>query len=255
MSKISQETLKAIKQKNIQPKPKWHFLLKDSVLWTLFGITLVVGGLAVSAFLFHILNVDYDIYREAQRGPVSHFLLSLPYLWMLLLVLLLGLSMYNMRHTRKGYRFKTIFVWAASILGSLVIGVVLFAVGLGAALDDRAGELLPGFEGFEERREHIFEDNEGLLAGTIIELMGDEEFILEAFDGEEWIIRTNEETKTGPLELEEGIRVGLIGEVEEEGIFDAEAIRPWDDGPGRGGPLGKKKPPIERKLVLPRTSE
>ena len=241
MCNITKDTLEKIKKDDIKPTPKWHFLLKSWVMWVAFGVALVIGAMSVSISLFLISNEDFELHEEFERGFGEHVLLSLPYVWLVLLVLFLAVAVYNFHHTRGGYKFKSILIWLASIIASLILGVAFFYAGFGQALDDVAEDTLPFYEGFEERREKLFEGKDHLIAGEVVEITNDTMIVVDAFEGQTWTVSIDEETKTPPLEV--GMRIGAVGERQDNNTFEAEAIMPWDAGPGRGGPFGRHSRP------------
>ena len=83
---LSQKVLEEIKDKKIEPKAKWQFLLKDSFVWILFGLSIFVGALATAAAIFNIKFSDWDIYDRAPGGRFSFVMEVLPYFWVIILL-------------------------------------------------------------------------------------------------------------------------------------------------------------------------
>ena len=49
---FDQKLVAKIKQANIAPKPRWHFLLKNSVIWAAGTLSLLIGAGAASVMIY-----------------------------------------------------------------------------------------------------------------------------------------------------------------------------------------------------------
>jgi hypothetical protein len=231
MGDLGNKILERIKEEKIEPRPRWQFLLKDYFVWSAFGISLLVGALAFCVMLSIILDNDWDIYRYLEISPFEHFLISLPYLWILLLFLFLAIAYYNYRHTKKGYCCKTFTILALSIFGSLILGTFFHSLGLGGKIDRTLSRNFPVYQKIHcccHRQDIWSQPEKGLLGGRITGIKSISNFDLEDFNGLAWQIEKDEGAfLRGPVLVEIGEEVRLIGKKKSERVFRAFEIRPW----------------------------
>ncbi|HSA07753.1 MAG TPA: hypothetical protein P5099_00025, partial [Candidatus Moranbacteria bacterium] len=62
MTEISDKIIKDIKEKNIHPKPRWFFAVRNLAFWLLFIAAIFVGALSFAVILDVLTNHDWDIY-------------------------------------------------------------------------------------------------------------------------------------------------------------------------------------------------
>ena len=86
---LEQKIIDKIKTGSLSPKPRWHFLLKERLVWTIGLLALLVGAAAVSVMLYLANNNDWLVYEKAGRNFGAWLLLSLPYFWLVFLTLFL----------------------------------------------------------------------------------------------------------------------------------------------------------------------
>jgi ABC-type dipeptide/oligopeptide/nickel transport system permease component len=116
---VAEKTLKKIEEEHIKPEPRWHFILKDCSLWVAFIGSIFIGAIAISASIFMLTDQDWNVYRVLDRSLFKHILISLPYLWIIILLILMLLAYYNFKSTKGGYRYEMHTVVLCSILKTL----------------------------------------------------------------------------------------------------------------------------------------
>lgn len=231
MGDLGSKILEKIKEEKIEPKPHWQFLLKDYFIWLAFAVSVVVGALAFCVTLSIIIDNDWDIYRYLEIGPFEHFLISLPHLWILLLLLFLAVAYYNYRHTKKGYCCRAFTILALSILGSVILGTFFHILGLGGRIDRTLSRNFPVYQQIHcccHRQDIWTQPEKGLLGGRIKRILTPKRFNLEDFSGSLWEIERDEDTllRNGVV-IFEGNEVKVIGERKENNLFHALEIRLW----------------------------
>lgn len=231
-NKFDEELLDKIKTKHLLPTPKWHFLLKNYVVWGIGFLSLVIGGLAFSVIIYMFSYNDWNIYDKLSSSFTEFVILTLPYFWIVLLIFFIIVINYNIKYTKQGYRYHVSVILAVSIILSIGLGVLFFGLGMGQAIDDILGERMPFYERIINRR--IVDWNrpeQGRLTGIIVSSPADDKFILFGFDKHEWeVSHTN--AKLDPFaEIKIGLPVRLIGRQTKSYFFEAEQILPV--GPGR----------------------
>jgi len=200
-------------------------MAKDCAFWSVFILSIGIGAVAFSAFLYRVTSSDWDIYHQLGRGPVPHFFLTLPYLWIAVIVGFSFLAIYNFQHTKKGYRHKPIIIIAVSIMSGVVLGTFLFLIGGGHEVDHQLLGRQPMAKVFYDKQmKHWQHPEKGLLGGEIIDLQSGGTLILLDLDDQEWKVIYRE----GPLSpiLVHGAEVKLLGEIIGEFEFEAYKIRP-----------------------------
>jgi len=229
MNNISDQVFKQIKENKIKPKPRWYFLTKNYFIWSMFGISIILGSFAFSMILFIIKQLDWDIYHYIGDSFLKTVFISLPYLWLIFLILFIGVAYYNFIHTKRGYRFRFVSILLISLIFSILLGTVLYSNGLSKNLENIFSEKIPYYNRLVYTCEKQWMQPErGLLAGTIIETgLPDNNFILMDLDNNRWKIRVGKAIWKGKLTPATGLKIKLIGKLMEDNNFEAVEIRPW----------------------------
>ncbi|MDP3971123.1 MAG: hypothetical protein Q8P90_05560 [bacterium] len=226
---IQKKILDKIQEENITPKPRWNFLLKEYVLWSTAGVSVIVGGLAVSVIIHRFATSDLDFIREAEFGTFRYVMSMMPYFWVVLLAILAGIIYYNIVHTEKGYhyRFSVFFMVLLSL--TLMLGVILHLAGV-ARMSERL--LLQSDSSLlrlaAPKPELWMNPDDGMLVGMIIETSDGMNFQIKDIYGEEWeiIVIEGADVRGDP---HADMFARMIGEQEDEYIFRATKIRLRED--------------------------
>jgi len=224
---ISQEVLEKIK--GSKPRPKWEFLLKDYLIWSLGFVALCLGALSFSTILHMLLHNDWDIYTRINNNIFAFIFLTLPYFWLIFLTLFVAVAQYNIRHTKRGYKFELSKIVIGSVATSIILGSLLYGMGVGRAIDDLIATKAPFYHQFINQRRHIWlQTDKGLLAGVLVGYY-DEDFIIKSVDGRYWLVVTDEAEI--PFEPKTGEAIRCLGELNKQGAFEADLILPMPETP------------------------
>ena len=234
--KKSQKLLNEINTKQIKPSPRWHFVLKNYIFWSVFLMFIILGSVAFSIILYAATESDFDLLSSS--GSKIEFLFSiLPLLWILFLAIFFLVSIFGIRHTKTGYRYPLLKILSVNILLSVLLGVLFFYTGGAEKMERIFAENVPVYKSFEERMISRWSHPEsGFLAGVILENRNNETILIEDFNGKQWEINIQNAVIRPRASLDLGEKTKIIGEVLEENIFAAQEIRRWD---GRGSRNGK----------------
>lgn len=259
MNDSAQKTLNKIKQEQIKPKPKWEFTMKYFALWFVFGILLLISGLAVSAIIYIALGNPWELLRFLGGRMLFYLLISLPYLWVMIMALSIFLAVYNLRHSKTGYRYKNTIIIFSNIALSVILGITFYYLGLGAKTDDFISEKIPAYDNIHHQRARLWlQPEQGMVAGKIEEINNEKKYlILRDFENTEWEIDTSRLSIPAPLNKNLPVVV-VIGEQTGDNTFIAEMIRPLGgpfnrleppSGPpvGRGGDNNHERPPSQKR--------
>jgi len=235
MSKITDKILDTIKSKHIAPKPRWHFVLRQIMLWFVTVISIIVGSLSFSAILFRVVNNDWEILRFINKSPITHAINTLPYIWIIILLIFIGLAYYNTLHTKGAYKHRAYYLVLISVVISLVLGGIFYAIGFGPCVHDFSNKITYIKEVMHNRQSFWMAESDGLIAGEVIHMLsGVGMFGVEDLNDKYWIIRPGNEYYPPPRDfvIEEGAMIKIFGEKIDEEIFEAKKVFPYEMGPG-----------------------
>lgn len=220
---LSEKVLEKIEKEKIKPFPRILFLLKEYSVWILFAITLLVGGLSTSVLIFVFKNNDWDMIGKAERGFFNQLVFTLPYFWIILLIVLLLVSFYEFKKTKIGYKYNPLVIFVASIIFSVILGSITHALGGGSKIEKDFAEKIPFYENTLMPMQAAWHNPDGgSIAGQIFEVEDEENFtIKDRVQGVWKIICEN-----CPFVIAPGQKVKVFGEIKEPGVFIANEIRP-----------------------------
>ena len=223
---ISDKVLEKIQEKNIAIKPKWRFLLEDYVIWIFSIVCLLIGSVAFSVVLYLTINSDWALYKEIDDSLAEFLLLSLPYLWIILVILFVFAADYNFKHTKNGYKYNLKYIVFFGILLSILLGFFMFCLGAGKAIDNVLSDNVPAYNKFIDKRPKLWAHPEkGILAGDILEVNPDKTLKLRDFFGKEYIVDYNNAVLIPDIPLKPGFKIRAIGEQKGD-LFFAQRIAP-----------------------------
>jgi hypothetical protein len=222
---IEKEVLERIEEHSVTPKSKWHFVLKEWVLWTAVVVSVILGGMTFATALSVIEVSDWQLLLSS--GMVSGAVIALPYFWLLLFAFSILLAQYNIRHTEKGYRIHVWMIAVWMIAGSLISGSLLYFAGGGTVIDSALEERVGVYGDWLAPRHAAWNHEEdGLLSGRVSEMVDDE--ILEIIDieGDTWVILVSNDVEYRPKHARPfpGAVLRIVGEKIDEDTFEAKTI-------------------------------
>ena len=235
MSKdLRKKILEKIEKRHLKPKPKWNFVMKNYMVWAIATVSIFIGSLASAVMIFMIRNNDWELLPYISGSKLGYLLASLPYFWLLSIIVLVAVAFYNLKHTKKGYRYPVMIVIIVTVGSSVLLGGVFHAVGWGQAIDNELSENVSLYRDHLDPRRRMWSQAEGgFLAGTIIVLDNEQIFTMRSINGEEWQILYAEARIVGPKDLQINIPVKVIGKKQAEYMIKAELIKTMM-GPGQG---------------------
>ncbi len=220
MNETGKKILEKIKESHIKPKPKREFLLKNYIIWSIFGIAILFGSFAISVIIFMITHTDWQ-YFAIFAGPIKRLLINLPYFWLIILVIFLVIALYNLRHTKKGYRYNTLVIVLGSIIISVVVGSVIYAFGGGEKLEDIFYQRMPIYKKIMNHYGRFsLAPEKGLIAGVVVQV-NENNIKVRDFRGQIWNIATSTD------QFRVGQRVHILGQKISDDEFKAHLIEPW----------------------------
>lgn len=216
LSSLSRDVLAMIKAKKIKPQPKWKFIWRNYFVWAISILSLLVGSLAFSVIIYMLKNSDWDIYENINNSLFKFILVTLPYFWIIFLVIFVFVADYNLKHTKRGYKYQVHFLILFSVALSMLLGSFMYNMGVGRAIDDSFAEKIPLYgkviNRMHKRGMIWYRPSDGFLAGIVVEIGDDNSFKINDIHNMVWQVdaSTADMLLLGDLAVEKGVRI--VGE-------------------------------------------
>lgn len=209
---ISDKTLKLITKNQIKPIPRWEFVMKNLGLWITLLVSLLILIIGISISYFGLIDN-----------------LITPYLWYFIVLIFLGSSFILFNKTKRAYRFYSYQVLLPILFLGLVVGGVVFKLGLASKIDRSLESRSVLYRQMVPMRMVVWNNpREGYLSGKIISINNNSDFKIEDFDNNVWNISgTNINIRTR-VQMVVGEEIKLIGTQLSNNSFSATEIRPWN---------------------------
>ena len=237
----SENFIQRIKEQNIKPIPRWRFTARNAMIWTLVSLSVLIGAISFSIILFVIQQIEFNLISHMTHSRLEMWLGLLPFLWIILLIVFIIISIFGLKKTRKGYKFPVSRVVGGNVIFSILLGTLLF-LGGGARWLENAFEVNMSFyEGINDKKVKMWsKPDQGYLAGTI-EHVYDTTFVIKDFDEASWEVVITNARIFELVELAVGEKVKIIGSLQQGNTFIADEVRPW----GGFGQQGRKRGPMK----------
>lgn len=199
--------LQRIEQEKLQPRSRLFFNGRECMVWALWLLSIVIGALAVAISVFVVMHHQYALYEATHRNLFTFMVDILPVVWLLVFVGMAYFALYNLRHTRYGYRYSVTTILASSIVLSFALGSALQYFGMGYTVDSLLGQQMGMYISQEKFEQALWQQP---AAGRLIGLqvyatVEPEKFVVfEDIAGERWRLNV--------VELVPGDRVLLAGD-------------------------------------------
>ena len=227
IKQIGEKALQTIKQKKISPRSKWQCLLYNKMAWGLSFAFVIIGSLAFSVVIYMVKNNDWDMYSHLNDSLIEFIIITLPYFWIVLLILLVYLAFFSSKFTEQGYRYKLITLLSVGLLINMVLGVIFYSIGFGRIIDSYLENKVQAYHYMFINKARMWTQPEkGLLAGFIISVNKDQ-LTIKDYKNNSWNIELNENVIIkGRIKIDVGLRINIIGEKQDNNNFLAKEIRP-----------------------------
>ncbi len=223
---LSKKVIEEIDSRKIEPIPKWHFVLRRSVFWSLAVISVILGAIAVAVTIFIFFDHDWSVFGLLDQTLFEDILLAIPYLWLLFFGLFIAVSNYSFRQTKTGYKYNMIRV-ASIILGlSIFLGVALNTLDAGDYINHFLLNKVPAYDRLVYTREDVWtRADRGLLAGEVMKIVDSTHFTLNDLKNHEWNIDASKVQSFHPT-LNEAVK--MKGKQIDKNTFQATSIEDWE---------------------------
>lgn len=228
--KFKNDIIEEIKTKKVKPWSRWRFLFLDWLWWGLFVLSVLLGSAVLSVAISFLVQNDWHFYNQVIGLTVGDIISSLPFVWLILLLVLIILARLPLRFTRSGYRLRTFYLIGVSLSLSLFIGSFSFFVGWGDNLEYFSSRIIPYYQKLNPGNIHFWTKPEvGFLGGYIIAIADGDNLIIRDFTNHDWMVYGNNISWLGGAEPKIGSQVKIIGRADnqEKFVFMAKEIRLW----------------------------
>jgi hypothetical protein len=234
----AEKLIKTIQEQQITQVPRWRLRILAWLPGLLFAGSLLAGALACSVILFAVQQAEFNVLRHLGHSAAELLLGLLPLAWLGALAVFLLLSMYSLRHTRRGYKVGWLRMAGYNAALSLLLGTGFFMSGGAEWLEQVFDTRVSAYESIGDRKIRMWSAPErGLLCGTILRA-GDQSLELQDFSGRPWLVHLDSAFIAPAVALEPGERIKLLGKMKGGTGFTAAEIRPWG---GQGMQMHRRK--------------
>jgi hypothetical protein len=214
------------------PRSKTFFQTRECAVWLLWAVSVVVGALAVAVTLFVLNYRQYGLYEATHDDFFTFMVEALPLLWIVVFGLMAFVGVYELRHTKRGYRYSLWQILLSSVVLSLAGGATLQFVGLGYTTDHMLGKQMSMYASQDKIERKMWQNpNDGRLLGRVTKPVEPPTVTatFEDVEGRTWQLDLSElEEEERELLLSEG-QVKVIGLVSNENpeLFHSCGAFPW----------------------------
>jgi len=208
---VKESVLDRIEHGAVTPVARWVFVARNALFWGLWGGAVLIGAAALAAMAFSAEHAGWEFYEATHENFWTFAIEALPYFWIGLLVVVLVVGQYNLRHTKRGYRYAPHLVVLLSIGASTLCGAALYAAGTATFIEHTIGELVPFNHSVITAQRTLWDSPaDGRLIGALTK-PGDPELIFRDSEGETWQLVIEEARERDEALLRLGDEVRLIG--------------------------------------------
>lgn len=173
MDQLIDKTLSRITKDDVQPVPKWVFVVKR-ILWHLATVaSIVLAGLSMAMFYLEYVSFDYEMINRADQGSFGWLILALPWAWLGLFIILMVVAYLDFRKSRYGYRYRSGYLIIALAVCALLTGLVIQFT----HWQERTSEVLAEYPVynfvFSPRAQVWQKPDDCLLAGKVLDFKND----------------------------------------------------------------------------------
>lgn len=242
-----------ISKEGITPRGKTYWLLLDVMVWGLWLLAVLLGALAVAVLLFASLQMSFELYEVTHDSTTEFIMEWLPVLWIIVLAVMSAVAYFNMRHTKRGYKYPLSIIVLSSVGASIVGGFILHFVGVGYYVDTYLGRAMPMYHSQEVMSARNWQrPEEGRLVGRFEgEFENIEMLRFEDLNGEVWQVKIADLRPMDMRLVHSGETVRVIGMVATgtERMIHSCGVFPWLlDKPPALGELQEQRQMFMAKL-------
>lgn len=225
-----------IEAESITPTPKMKFMVTEWGIWLVWGLTVFFGATALAISGYVALSAQYALYEATHENFLTFMVAVIPYIWVVLFALMTYISVYEIKNTKHGYRYSTIFILGSNVIFTVLGAVLLHCLGLGYTLDKKLGEQIGMYMSLDKKEQLMWQKpSEGRLVGVLeprsISADGEEVIIhFKDIKGALWRLSIDELNERERVLLSRDLPVRLLGTTTSDFSFHVCGVFPWQQG-------------------------
>ncbi len=249
--------LARIQSEHLSPTPRYAFAAREYSVWAVWGLSIVVGALALAVTVYDGMSAEYALY-EATHDNFWTFLVSvLPYLWVIVFAAMAAVALIGVRQTKTGYRYRTSYIIGSSLLCSVAGAMLFHVLGFGYALDTLLGHQIGQYMSMEKIEIGTWQSpDNGRLIGVLTSTSDDSTTTALQFldsEGTVWTISNTEINDRDMHLLQSGEKVRLLGTTTDDMTFHICGVFPWMYGRAMGwGEMQHERTAFEQSMAAHR---
>lgn len=158
-----------IAAEEVKPRAKWVYSTQEYAVWVMWVLTVILGAISIAVALFVVSHQRFALYELTHRDFVTFAVDVLPALWLILFVVLVAFAVFNLRQTKRGYRYPLWQILGSSLILSLAFGALLHISGVGFSMDKMIGAWAKSYPSQEKMELRWWQNpDEGRLVGTMM---------------------------------------------------------------------------------------
>jgi heme/copper-type cytochrome/quinol oxidase subunit 2 len=229
---LKQTVFERIEAEHVCPRSRLYFQSRECLVWTLWLMSVVVGSLAIAVSVFVVSHNQYALYEATHENFLTFLVDILPYLWLIVFGVMVLVAVYNLRHTKRGYRYPVPYILASSVVLSFAGGSALQFFGLGYTIDSMLGERMGMYTSLEKHEERVWQaPTNGRLLGrqVFVTVRPTSTVVFADTTGQRWRLNVTELMERDRSLLSTEKRVRVLGTIvnDEVKIFHACGVFPW----------------------------
>lgn len=213
---LKSQILNKIENESLTPRSRWFFSTQEGMVWALWVGSVILGALAVAVTLFVLVSRHYALYEATHDSFLTYLVEFIPYLWIAVFAVMAALAVYNLRHTKTGYKYPLWKIFGSSFLLSVIGGFALHLAGVGFMLDHQIGRFTSQYQSQDKLEQRLWQNPEqGRLVGYKMEEDEPVAGVINFMDVNGVLFKTNIE-ELQPIDsilLDEGERVKMLGRI------------------------------------------
>lgn len=214
------------------PRSKTFFKTREYAVWLLWMVSVMVGALAIAVTFFVFTHRQYAIYEATHDNFFTFMVDVLPLLWIIVFGVMVVVAVYNLRHTKRGYKYPLWQIFLSSMVLSLAGGATLHLFGLGYSADHMLGQKMDMYTSQDKLEEKMWQNpKEGRLLGQFEGPVRPPSTLMAFTDvtGEEWQINVSELSLAEQELIERHENIRLLGKISdnEMSVFHSCGAFPW----------------------------
>lgn len=220
----------------ITPTSKLSFMATEVAIWLVWVLTVIFGAMALAISGYVTMSAQYAIYEATHENFLTFMVAIMPYIWVGLFALMTYISVYEIKKTKRGYRYSTVMVLGSNVIFTIFGAMLLHCLGLGYTLDKKLGEQIGMYMSLEKRQEMMWQmPAAGRLIGVLEPVQTTAETAVPVLNfkdkaGVLWRLSVEELSEHELVLLNRALPVRLLGTTTSEFSFHACGVFPWEEG-------------------------